>query len=78
MHKVKPNASLAIGSEYLNWTKEKLVSELLNLNHSSKFLLATLRTTNLNQLPLNTLRREYKLALSKQRTKSWKISRARR
>lgn len=78
MHKVKPNASLAIGSEYLNWTKEKLVSELLSLNHSSKFLLATLRTTNLNQLPLSTLRREYKLALSKQRNKSLKISRARK
>jgi len=78
MYKVKPSASLAIGSEYLNWTKEKLVSELLNLNLSSKFLLATLRTTNLNQLPLNTLHREYRLALSKQRNKSWKISRARR
>ena len=78
MHKVKPNASLAIGSEYLNWTKEKLVSELLSLNLSSKFLLATLRTTNLNQLPLSTLRREYKLALSKQRNKSLKISRARK
>ena len=78
MHKVKPNASLAIGSEYLNWTKEKLVSELLSLNLSSKFLLATLRTTNLNQLPLTTLRREYKLALSKQRNKSSKISRARK
>lgn len=78
MHKVKPSASLAIGSEYLNWTKEKLVSELLNLNLSSKFLLATLRTTNLNQLPLNTLRREYRLALSKQRNKSLKISRARK
>lgn len=78
MHKVKPSASLAIGSEYLNWTKEKLVSELLSLNLSSKFTLATLRTTNLNQLPLTTLRREYKLALSKQRNKSLKISRARK
>jgi hypothetical protein len=78
MHKVKPNAPLAIGSEYLNWTKEKLVSELLSLNLSSKFTLATLRTTNLNQLPLTTLRREYKLALSKQRNKSLKISRARK
>lgn len=78
MHKVKPSAPLAIGSEYLNWTKEKLVNEILSLNHSSKFLLATLRTTNLNQLPLSTLRREYKLALSKQRNKSLKISRARK
>lgn len=78
MHKVKPITSSATGSEYLNWTKEKLVSELLNLNLSSKFTLATLRTTNLNQLPLTTLRREYKLALSKQRNKSLKISRARR
>lgn len=78
MHKVKPSASLAIGSEYLNWTKEKLVSEILSLNHSSKFLLATLRTTNLNQLPLSTLRREYKLVLSKQHNKSLKISRARK
>nr|DAE00292.1 MAG TPA: Inovirus Gp2 [Myoviridae sp. ctLnO19] len=78
MHKVKPNASLAIGSEYINWTKEKLVSELLSLNLSSKFTLATLRTTNLNQLSLTTLRREYKLALSKQRNKSLKISRSRK
>lgn len=65
-------------SEYLNWTKEKLVSEILSLNHSSKFLLATLRTSNLNQLPISTLRREYKLALSKQRNKSTKVSRSRK
>lgn len=65
-------------SEYLNWTKEKLISELLSLNLSSKFLLATLRNVNLNQLPISALRREYKLALSKQRNKSTKVSRSRK
>ena len=59
----KPNNGKckAFGSEYLNWTKEKLVSEILSLNLSSKFTLQTLRNTKLNQLPLSLLRREYRL-----------------
>ena len=73
----KPNNGKckAFGSEYLNWTKEKLVSELLSLNLSSKFTLQTLRNTKLNQLPLSLLCREYRLALSKQKRKIGKMSR---
>nr|DAU06112.1 MAG TPA: Inovirus Gp2 [Caudoviricetes sp.] len=73
----KPNNGKckAFGSEYLNWTKEKLVSELLSLNLSSKFTLQTLRNTKLNQMPLSLLRREYRLALSKQKRKLGKMSR---
>lgn len=74
----KPTTVPAIGSDYLNWSKEKLVNELLKLNLTSKFLLLTLRNNHPNQLPLSFLRREYKLALSKRHNKSIKISKSKK
>ena len=74
----KPITSSATGSDYLNWTKEKLVNGILKLNLSSKFLLMALRNNNVNHLPLTTLRREYKLAYSKHLNRSSKISKTKK